>query len=122
MILAEATLPVEGSDAEIKFFFNTDLTQKPKVNEDGSVDFHHLDVISSVSAGDLLAELTPAVTGKPGIDVCGNLLRPVKVKQKILRDSFTNLKITINPSYVNISNIVLFFKNLYFSKQKQFFL
>lgn len=85
LVLAEATLPVEGSDAVIKFFFNTDLTQKPKVNEDGSVDFHHLDVISSVSAGDLLAELTPAVTGKPGIDVCGNLLRPVKVKQKILR-------------------------------------
>ena len=83
--IAEATRPVEGSDAEIKFFFNTDLTQKPKMNPDGSVDFHHLDLISSVSAGDLLAELTPAVLGKPGIDVCGNLLRPVKVKQKILR-------------------------------------
>lgn len=85
LVIAEATKQVEGSDAVIKFFFNTDLTQKPKVNEDGSVDFHHLDVISSVSAGDLLAELTPAVQGKPGIDVCGGLLRPVKVKQKILR-------------------------------------
>lgn len=85
LVIAEATKQVEGSDAEITFFFNTDLTQKPKVNEDGSVDFHHLDVISSVSAGDLLAELTPAVQGKPGIDVCGGLLRPVKVKQKILR-------------------------------------
>ena len=84
-ILAEATKQEEGSDAEIKFYFNTDLTQKPKVNEDGSVDFHHLDVISSVSQGDLLAELIPAVQGKPGIDVCGGLLRPVKVKQKILR-------------------------------------
>ena len=85
LIIAEATRPVEGTDAIITYFFNTDLTQKPKVNEDGSVDFHHLDVISSVSAGDLLAELTPAVQGKPGIDVCGNLLRPVKVKQRILR-------------------------------------
>lgn len=85
LVIAEATMQVEGSDAVITFFFNTDLTQKPKVNEDGSVDFHHLDVISSVSAGDLLAELTPAVQGKPGIDVCGGLLRPVKVKQKILR-------------------------------------
>ena len=83
--LAEATKQVEGSDAEITFFFNTDLTQKPRVNEDGSVDFHHLDMISTVSAGDLLAELKPAVQGKPGIDVCGGLLRPVKVKQKILR-------------------------------------
>lgn len=85
LILAEATKQVEGSDAEITFFFNTDLTQKPRVNEDGSVDFHHLDMISTVSAGDLLAELKPAVQGKPGIDVCGGLLRPVKVKQKILR-------------------------------------
>lgn len=85
LIIAEATKQVEGSDAVITYFFNTDLTQKPKVNEDGSVDFHHLDVISSVCAGDLLAELTPAVQGKPGIDVCGGLLRPTKVKQKILR-------------------------------------
>lgn len=84
-VLAEATKQVEGSDAEITYFFNTDLTQKPRVNEDGSVDFHHLDMISTVSAGDLLAELKPAVQGKPGIDVCGGLLRPVKVKQKILR-------------------------------------
>lgn len=85
LIIAEATRQVEGSDAEITYFFNTDLTQKPKVNEDGSVDFHHLDVISSVCEGDLLAELKPAVQGKPGIDVCGGLLRPVKVKQRILR-------------------------------------
>ena len=85
VILAEATRQVEGSDAEITYFFNTDLTQKPRVNEDGSVDFHHLDMISTVSAGDLLAELKPAVQGKPGIDVCGGLLRPVKVKQRILR-------------------------------------
>lgn len=85
VIIAEATLQVEGSDAKITYFFNTDLTQKPKVNEDGSVDFHHLDVISSVTAGSVLAELTPAVQGKPGIDVCGGLLRPVKVKQRILR-------------------------------------
>ena len=85
VIIAEATLQVEGSDAQITYFFNTDLTQKPKVNEDGSVDFHHLDVISSVTAGSVLAELTPAVQGKPGIDVCGGLLRPTKVKQRILR-------------------------------------
>lgn len=84
-VIAEATMQVEGSDAVITYFFNTDLTRKPKLNEDGSVDFHNLDLISSVSEGDLLAELTPAVTGKPGIDVCGGLLRPAKVKQRILR-------------------------------------
>lgn len=84
-VLAEATMQVEGKDAVIEYFFNTDLTRKPKLNEDGSVDFHNLDLISSVNEGDLLAQLTPAVNGKPGIDVCGVLLRPAKVKQKILR-------------------------------------
>ncbi len=83
--LAKATPQEEGSDAEIIYYFNTNLKQKPRVNEDGSVDFHHLDMISSVNRGDLLAELHPAVMGKPGIDVRGGLLRPVKVKQKVLR-------------------------------------
>lgn len=85
VLLAAATKQVEGTDAEITYHFNTDLTQKPKVNEDGSVDFHNLDLISSVTAGVLIAELKPATLGKPGIDVCGGLLRPVKVKQRILR-------------------------------------
>ena len=38
-VLAEATLPEEGRDAVIEYHFNTDLTKKPKLNEDGSVDF-----------------------------------------------------------------------------------
>lgn len=84
-VIANATLQEEGQDAVINYFFNTDLTQKPHVNEDGSVDFHNLDMISSVTRGALLAELIPAINGKPGIDVCGGLLRPVKVKQKVLR-------------------------------------
>lgn len=85
VLLAQATKQIEGSDAVITYHFNTDLTQKPKVNEDGSVDFHNLDLISSVTAGALIAELKPAELGKPGIDVCGGLLRPVKVRQRILR-------------------------------------
>ncbi len=93
IIIAEATKQQEGKDAFITYFFNTDLTQKPRVNEDGSVDFHHLDLLSAVSKGQLIAELTPAVQGKPGIDVCGGLLRPVKVKPKMLRVG-NNIKVS----------------------------
>lgn len=84
-ILAKATLAVEGTSAEIHYFFNTDLSRKPKTNEDGSVDFHQLDNISHVNKGVLLAELIPAVQGKPGIDVCGTVIRPLKVNTKVLR-------------------------------------
>ncbi len=83
--LAKATLPVEGKNAKITYHFNTDLTLKPKMLEDGSVDFHTLDTICPVKAGDLLAELTPAVQGRPGIDVCGKPIRPAKVNNLVLR-------------------------------------
>lgn len=84
-ILAKATPVTQGKDAQITYYFNTDLTMKPKRNEDGSVDFHQLDTISHCNKGDLLATLTPMDNGKPGIDVCGNIIRPLKVSNKILR-------------------------------------
>lgn len=84
-IMAKATPPVEGRDAEIIYHFNTDLTMKPKTNEDGSVDFHKLDIICHCKKGDLLATLTPVDYGKPGVDVFGQILRPRKVNNKVLK-------------------------------------
>lgn len=83
--LAKATLPIEGKSAKITYFFNTDLTAKPKLLEDGSVDFHTLDTICPVKAGDLLAELIPAVPGRPGIDVCGKPIKPLSINNDVLR-------------------------------------
>lgn len=84
-IVAEADLPVEGSDAVITYNFNTDLSRKPKLNEDGSVDFHQLDNVSHIEKGDVIAALTPAVQGKPGTDVTGKPIKPKKVNVKFLR-------------------------------------
>jgi uncharacterized protein len=84
-ILAKATPPVPGRDAVITYHFNTDLTLKPKRNEDGSVDFHQLDMISHCKKNQLLATLTPMDPGKPGIDVCGVVMRPNKVNNRVLR-------------------------------------
>lgn len=83
--LAKATMPIEGKNAKITYHFNTDPTLKPKMLEDGSVDFHTLDTICPVHAGDLLAELEPAVQGRPGIDVCGRPIKPMKINNLILR-------------------------------------
>ncbi len=84
-ILAKATPPIQGHDAVIEYHFNTDLTLKPKRNDDGSVDFHQLDMISHCNKNELLATLTPMYAGKPGIDVCGNMIRPLKVNNRVLR-------------------------------------
>jgi len=83
--LAKAMPATEGHHAKITYYFNTDPSRLPKKNEDGSVNFHDLDTISHVEAGQLLATLDPADPGKPGIDVCGNVLMPAKVEKKLLR-------------------------------------
>lgn len=84
-VLAKGTAPVEGKDAVITYNFNTDNTLKPKINEDGTVDFHQLDTISSINKGDILATLSPAIPGKPGMDVYGNVIPAKKVVHKVLK-------------------------------------
>lgn len=84
-IIAEATPPVQGYSAKIQYFFDINTTARPKLNEDGSVDFHQLGNIKTVQKGDKLATLTPAYRGKAGISVLGKPLPPKKVKNRHLR-------------------------------------
>ena len=58
-VLAKGKKPVDGQDARIEYYFNTDVDLKPKKNEDGSVDYRELNVISHINEGDLLAKLFP---------------------------------------------------------------
>lgn len=84
-VVAVATPPVQGHDAVVEYHFDLNTTAKPKLNEDGSVDFHQLGNIKPVEVGEKLATLTPADHGKPGINVMGAPLPPNKVAVKILR-------------------------------------
>ena len=84
-IVAKGKQPVQGTDASIDYFFNTDLSSKPKVKEDGSVDFFNLNTINHCKDGDLLARLKKAVPSVPGADVHGNRVKGRDVK-------FLNLK------------------------------
>lgn len=81
VIVARGKEPRNGSNAEIKYLFNTDHSVKPKSNEDGTVDFHSLDIIARVKAGDEVAEMIPADPGDPGVDVRGNTIKPAQVRK-----------------------------------------
>ena len=85
IILATGQPPVQGKNAEIEYFFNTDVHVRPTLNEDGSVDFFNLNIINHVEEGQLLARLTKEVKGTPGKDVMGNPIQPAKVNRKILK-------------------------------------
>ncbi len=78
--VASATLPVDGRDGYIDYKVSIRKDRKPKLKEDGSVDFHELNLIENVAEGDSLAELIQATEGKDGTDVRGKVLKAVSGK------------------------------------------
>ncbi len=85
IVMARGTSVVEGKSAIIKYNFSTKLETKPKMLEDGTVDFHQLDIINNVNAGDVLAVMEPMVEGIPGKDVFGNTVLPKKVRNAVMK-------------------------------------
>ena len=84
-LLAIATKPRNGHDAKVTYHFDINQTSRPKLNEDGSVDFHQLGNIKPVEAGQKLATLKPVDWGTPGATVTGKPIKPKKVKNRHLR-------------------------------------
>ncbi len=91
--IATGTDPVDGYDAVLKYNFNPELTAKPKVRDDGTVDFHQLDMINHVSEGDVVAQITPENPGTPGTNIYGAPVKPKKVYRKSFKYS-RNLKVS----------------------------
>lgn len=85
IVLARGKAPIHGTDASITYFFNTDLNTRPTRNEDGSVDFFHLNTINHCKAGDLLARLQKEVPGENGTTVYGEVIKPRTIKSLYLK-------------------------------------
>lgn len=85
VVVARGKQPVQGQDARIEYYFNTDLSTKPARNDDGSVDFFHLNTINHCKKGDVLAKLFKEVPGKPGCTVLGEPIKPRDVKHLTLK-------------------------------------
>ena len=85
IVLASGKEPRQGKDAWIEYLFNTDVKARPTLQEDGSVDFFHLNIINHVKKGECLARLHPEDPGNDGYDVYGNITKPRNVKRELLR-------------------------------------
>ncbi|TCT15074.1 hypothetical protein EDC18_104224 [Natranaerovirga pectinivora] len=84
-IIAKGKKVIDGIQPEINYFFSLNLDGKPMVNEDGSVDFHSLNIINNIKKDDLLAQLIPGQEGETGTDVLGNEIKPKKIKPMVLK-------------------------------------
>ena len=76
----------EGKDGYFEYYFDTVDDSKPKVLEDGSVDYHTAGKVKVVEAGDVIARYFPPTKGKNGFSVTGDQLmaKPGK-EQRALR-------------------------------------
>lgn len=84
-IVARGQHPKEGSDGYVEYKFNTDLKPRPKMNPDGTVDFHTLENVNHIKEGQVVAVLHPEDRGEPGFDLLGRPVLPRKVKHVVFR-------------------------------------
>lgn len=84
IVVAQGKAPIQGVDGKIEYLFNTKIDRRPKRNEDGSVDFFHLNTINHCQKGDLLARMIPPILGQEGMNVLGERISPREVKRENL--------------------------------------
>lgn len=83
----------DGEEGYVEYKFNPDLKATPKMNEDGTVDFHTLENVNHVKEGDVVAVLHPEDRGESGCDLFGRPVLPKKVGHVIFRHG-NNLSIS----------------------------
>lgn len=85
IVLAKGDEPRHGEDAKIEYFFKVGIETKPQLLDDGSVDFHKLNLINHCNVGSILARLFPADEGETGKTVYGDVIKPRDVKKRKLK-------------------------------------
>lgn len=84
--IARGSIPKKGADGWYEFFFKTEVDRKPRILEDGSVDYHTMDKYTVVKEGDLLAVYHDAEEGEPGYAVNGTAISGKKgIEQELLK-------------------------------------
>lgn len=71
LLIARGNIPYKGEDGWYEYFFRTDLNRRPKVMEDGSVDYQNIEWFEMVHAGQKVAYYHEAKEGQEGYTVTG---------------------------------------------------
>lgn len=82
ILVAKGRPAQKGIDGRYEYFFDQTQSGKPKLCEDGSVDYQSIQWFVMVEEGDRLAYYHPATEGTAGVTVRGNILRAMRGKEK----------------------------------------
>ncbi len=84
ILIAEGHPSLDGEDAVVETMKVIKEDLIPEVDEDGQVDFKHLNLISPVEEGEVLQTRIPPTPGTPGKDVYGKIHRQKPGKDQSL--------------------------------------
>lgn len=79
--VAECTKAVDGRDGWFEFLFETDVDTKPKILQDGSVDYSAYGEVPSVEEGEKIAVYHPAIPGEDSVNYRGETIVAYKGKE-----------------------------------------
>jgi len=82
VLIAKGRIGEKGDDGYYEYFFNTDNERRPKVLEDGSVDYQNINWFEMVKEGQKLALYHPATEGVDGYTVRGKEIKGRKGTEK----------------------------------------
>jgi uncharacterized protein (DUF342 family) len=69
--IAKGIIPIQGKDARVEFFFNTDYLKAGGLTKDGVIDFKDRGEVPHVEEGTMLAEKIPMVESRTGHNIYG---------------------------------------------------
>ena len=73
--VARGEIPHMGKDGWYEYFFRTNVEKRPRVLENGDVDYQNVEWVETVKEGQKLAFYHPAEPGTDGYTVTGKVLR-----------------------------------------------
>lgn len=79
--VAQCDLPVDGKDGWFEFLFETNINTKPKILQDGSVDYSAYGNVPSVEEGQKIAIYHPATDCTDGVNFRGETIVAKKGKE-----------------------------------------
>lgn len=91
ILVAKGKEKEDGEDGYFEFLFDTNTKNKPKILEDGSVDYSSIGDVETIEEGIEIVHYYPATKGEDGYTVTGAVLtgKPGKDKAQLRGKGFT---------------------------------
>ncbi|RLC20706.1 MAG: DUF342 domain-containing protein [Deltaproteobacteria bacterium] len=83
--VAKGIVPIQGKDATVEFFFNTDYLKAGGLTKDGTIDFKDRGEIPHVEEGTVLAEKIPMVESRSGHNIYGDEIETIAGEDIVLK-------------------------------------